>query len=55
MADNAASRRVMEKCGLTLARSFPYEGGYPVDGAARGEVEYALNRAQWEQARAAGA
>lgn len=47
LADNAASRRVLGKCGLSLVRSFPYEGGYPVDGAAHGEVEYALSRAQW--------
>jgi RimJ/RimL family protein N-acetyltransferase len=26
VADNAASRRVMEKCGLTLVRAFPYAG-----------------------------
>lgn len=47
LADNAASRRVLGKCGLSLVHSFPYEGGYLVDGAAHGEVEYALTRAQW--------
>jgi RimJ/RimL family protein N-acetyltransferase len=53
MAGNAASRHVMEKCGLTLVRAVPYEGRYAVDGAELGEVEYALTRPQWE-ARAAG-
>jgi RimJ/RimL family protein N-acetyltransferase len=47
MTVNAASRRVMEKCGLTLVRTFPYEDGYPIEGAEQGEVEYALTRAEW--------
>ena len=41
MAANAASRRVLEKCGLTPVRS-------PGDGAEDGEVEYALTRGGWE-------
>jgi RimJ/RimL family protein N-acetyltransferase len=45
---NAASRRVMEKCGLTFVRTFPYDGPGPIEGAEHGEVEYALTRAEWE-------
>lgn len=49
MTVNAASRRVMEKCGLTLVRTSPYEGTEPVEGAEHGEVEYALTRTEWEK------
>ena len=49
MAANMASRRVMEKAGLTLTRTF----SQPLPGAAGGHpvevVEYALNKAGWEQ------
>ena len=51
MTVNATSRRVMEKCGLTLVRTFPYEHGYPVEGAGQGEVEYALTKAEWQGSR----
>ncbi len=37
MAANAASRRVMEKSGLTLARLSPYAGSDAIDGSARGK------------------
>ena len=53
MAVNTASRRVMEKCGLTLVRTIPYEGADVIEGAGHGEVEYALTRPEWE-AGAAG-
>jgi RimJ/RimL family protein N-acetyltransferase len=53
MAANAASRRVMEKCGLTLVRTIPYEGADVIEGAERGKVEYALTRSEWK-ARTAG-
>jgi RimJ/RimL family protein N-acetyltransferase len=53
MTVNTASRRVMEKCGLTFVHTIPYEGGYAIEGAERGEVEYALTKAEWE-ARTAG-
>ena len=52
MAANRASRRVMEKCGLTLVRAIPYEGADVIEGADRGKVEYALTRSEWK-ARAA--
>ncbi len=63
--DNLASRRVMEKAGLTLVRSFRLT---PADLATQGtyhsasqevwdgdDVEYALERADWERQAAAGA
>jgi RimJ/RimL family protein N-acetyltransferase len=45
---NGASRRVMEKCGLTLVRAGTYEGPVPIEGAEHGEVEYALTRREWQ-------
>jgi RimJ/RimL family protein N-acetyltransferase len=53
MAVNAASRHVMEKCGLTLVRTTPYHGDDVIEGAEHGEVEYALTRPEW-QSRTAG-
>lgn len=49
MAVNAASRRVMEKSGLKFARTFHEEWTDPIEGAERGEVEYALRKADWER------
>jgi len=50
MTASAASRRVMEKCGLTLVRIVPYRGpdADVIDGAEQGEVEYALTKPEWE-------
>ncbi len=48
MVINTASRRVMEKLGLTLIRTFPLEWPRHVDGAEQGGVEYALTREEWE-------
>jgi RimJ/RimL family protein N-acetyltransferase len=50
MTANAASRRVLEKCGLTLVRTVPHRGpdADVIDGAERGEVEYALTKPEWE-------
>ncbi len=63
--DNVASRRVMEKAGLTLVRSYRLT---PADLAAQGtfhsasqevwdgdDVEYALEKADWGLREAAGA
>ena len=50
---NAASRHVLEKCGLTLVRTFPYDWPFEIEGAEHGEVEYALTTPAWE-ARPAG-
>jgi RimJ/RimL family protein N-acetyltransferase len=49
MAVNTASRRVMEKAGLTLARTFHQDWPDPIEGAEHGEVEYALTKADWER------
>ncbi|HEY7145338.1 MAG TPA: GNAT family N-acetyltransferase [Streptosporangiaceae bacterium] len=50
MTVNAASRRVLEKCGLTLVRTTRYDGPDAdiIDGAEHGEVEYALTKAGWQ-------
>jgi len=54
MTVNAASRRVLEKCGMTLVRTTPYEGTDVIEGAEHGEVEYALTKPEWDAARDAG-
>lgn len=54
MAINTASRRAMEKAGLTLLRTFHQEWPDPIEGAEHGEVEYALTKADWEKQEAAG-
>ncbi|MEV6864350.1 GNAT family N-acetyltransferase [Streptosporangium subroseum] len=48
MAVNLGSRRVMEKCGLTLVRTFHQDWPDAIEGSEHGEVEYALTRADWE-------
>jgi len=53
MAVNAASRRVMEKAGLTLVRTFHQDWPHPIPGDEHGEVEYALSKADWERQEAA--
>jgi RimJ/RimL family protein N-acetyltransferase len=55
MTANTASRRVLEKCGLTLVRTMPYEGRDIIEGAEHGEVEYALTRPEWEAGTAGDA
>ena len=52
MAVNVASRRVMEKAGLTYVRTFHREWPERIEGAERGEVEYALTKAAWERQEA---
>ncbi len=54
MAVNQASRRVMEKAGLHLVRAFHQPWPFPIDGDEFGDVEYALDKADWQQ-QAAGA
>ena len=54
MAVNLASRRVMEKAGLTLVRTFHQPWPYPIEGDELGDVEYALTKADWEQQDRAG-
>lgn len=47
MAVNLGSRRVMEKVGLRLVRTFAAEFDEPLPGSEHGEVEYALTRTEW--------
>jgi RimJ/RimL family protein N-acetyltransferase len=51
---NAASRHVLEKCGLTLVGTVPYEGPFDIEGAEQGQVLYALTKAEWEAGQAPG-
>ncbi len=53
MAVNTASRRVMEKAGLTLVRTFHQDWPDPIEGDEHGDVEYALLRSDWERQEAA--
>jgi RimJ/RimL family protein N-acetyltransferase len=50
---NTGSRRVLEKAGLTLVRTFHREGLDAVEGSEHGVVEYALIRADWKPEREA--
>jgi RimJ/RimL family protein N-acetyltransferase len=50
---NTASRRVMEKAGLTCVRTYFDEWLDVIEGSELGDVEYALTRAEWERQRAA--
>jgi RimJ/RimL family protein N-acetyltransferase len=52
MAVNVASRRVMEKAGLTLVRTFHQAWPDPIPGDEHGDVEYALTQAEWERQEA---
>ena len=47
MAVNTRSRRVMERVGLRYVRTYHEEWDDPLPGTERGEVEYALTRAEW--------
>ncbi len=51
-ADNLASRRVMEKAGLTLVRTYHITSAELGDGDA---VEYGLGKADWERQQAPAA
>ena len=52
MVVNLASRRVMEKAGLTLVRTFHQEWPDRIEGDEHGDVEYALTKADWERQEA---
>ncbi|MFD8752218.1 GNAT family N-acetyltransferase [Kitasatospora sp. NPDC059577] len=54
MTVNAASRRVMEKSGLSFVRTFHEDHPETIPGSEHGDVEYALTAGQW-RAREAGA
>jgi RimJ/RimL family protein N-acetyltransferase len=49
MAANVASRRVMEKAGLTLVRTFHQPCPDAIGSYQLEVVEYALQKADWEQ------
>ena len=49
MTVNAASRRVMEKAGLTYVRTFHQEWPDRIEGDEHGDVEYALTKVDWGQ------
>lgn len=51
MTVNAGSRRVLEKAGLRLVRTFYADWPDPIPGAEHGDVEYALTRAEFTAAR----
>ncbi|BDP40325.1 GNAT family acetyltransferase [Deinococcus aetherius] len=50
MTVNVASRRVMEKAGLRLVRTFFQDWPEVIEGSEAGDVEYALTRAEWQGA-----
>ncbi|HEU5385203.1 MAG TPA: GNAT family N-acetyltransferase [Streptosporangiaceae bacterium] len=52
MVINMASRRVMEKAGLKLVRTFHQPWPHPIEGDEFGDVEYALDRAGWQRDQA---
>lgn len=47
MADNAASWRVLEKCGLRRVRTFYYKDADLMPGAEHGDFAYELTRSDW--------
>ncbi len=53
MAVNSASRRVMEKTGLTHVRTIYPSWRNPLPGSELGEVEYEITRQEWEAKRSA--
>jgi RimJ/RimL family protein N-acetyltransferase len=52
MTVNTRSRRVLEKAGLTLVRTFFLEWPEYIEGAEHGDVEYSLSREDWACDRA---
>ena len=53
MVVNTGSWRVMEKAGLRYVRTFYGDWPVKIPGDEDGDVEYAIDRAQWEDDRAA--
>jgi RimJ/RimL family protein N-acetyltransferase len=53
MVVHTGSRRVMEKSGLKLVRTFHQEWPDKIEGDEHGDVEYALTRGEWTQRRPA--
>jgi RimJ/RimL family protein N-acetyltransferase len=53
MTVNTASRRVMEKVGLRFVRTYFMEWPEEIEGSEQGDVEYAIEKAEWERQEAA--
>ena len=51
MTIHAASRRVMEKSGMRLIRTFHGDWPFAIPGDEHGDVEYAITRAEWDEHR----
>lgn len=51
MAVNVGSRRVMEKAGMRLVRTFHSEWPVHIPGDEHGDVEYAITFDEWRAAR----
>ena len=51
MVVNAASRRVLEKAGMRLVRTFHQPWPDRIEGEEQGDAEYAVLRSEWEEAR----
>lgn len=47
MTVHTASRRVMEKSGMRLVRTFHADWPHKIDGDEHGDVEYAITREEW--------
>ena len=47
MVVHTASRRVMEKAGMRLIRTFMADWPVRIEGDEHGDVEYAITRAEW--------
>jgi RimJ/RimL family protein N-acetyltransferase len=54
MAVHTASRRVMEKAGLSLVGTSRQPWPYAIEGDEHGDVTYALTKADWEHQEATG-
>lgn len=53
MTVNAGSRRVLEKAGLRLARTFHLDWPEPLEGAEHGDVVYRITRPEWQERQSA--
>jgi RimJ/RimL family protein N-acetyltransferase len=53
MVVNTGSWRVMEKAGLRYVRTFQMDWPVKIPGDEEGDVEYAIDRTQWESNRSA--
>ncbi|MBF9069594.1 GNAT family N-acetyltransferase [Streptacidiphilus fuscans] len=49
MAVNTASRRVLEKAGMSYVRSFVEDFPVPIEGAEHGDLEYVVRRSGWDR------